>query len=285
LNKLEKLYNEDFLKDLLFKSVLELKNNAIEANLSENIITYLQKFLDVKKITQLQLDTIINVCDTILNNDKNNVNCLNLKAIAYYYLEKVVQALKSINSSIKISSEKFETNFIMANILFEKESYPLALKYVNKAIILNTNCISCFILKGIILHHMDNFKEATECFDKVLEKFGPNLSALAHKSLTLFRMNQLDKALDLSESVLAIDETNFVSLINKGLILSKKQDFLEAIKTFNNYASKRKDIRILTHIKNCYKKIGDLEKVKEYENEIKEMIKQKRKNAVETKKI
>ncbi|MHA1384717.1 MAG: tetratricopeptide repeat protein, partial [Candidatus Helarchaeota archaeon] len=175
-------------------------------------------------------------------------------------------------------------NFIMANILFEKESYPLALKYVNKSIILNTNCQSCFLLKGIILHHMDKFQESNKNFDKVLEKFGPDIRALAHKSLVLFRLNQLDSALDLSESVLSISENNLFALINKGLILAKKQQYNDAIKTFEKYASRRRDIRILTHLKNCYKKMGDIKKEQEYQKEIKELKAQKKKRIEKEKK-
>ncbi|MHA1386099.1 MAG: hypothetical protein ACTSR3_20280, partial [Candidatus Helarchaeota archaeon] len=115
--KLEKLYDEDFLKDFLFKLVEKLKEKVVEANLGENIISYLEKFLKIRKITQIQLDALINICEAILKREKNNILCFNLEAIAYFYLGDLVQALKSINKSLKINTEEFEANFIMANIL------------------------------------------------------------------------------------------------------------------------------------------------------------------------
>ena len=284
MKKLEKLYDEDFLKDYLFKTAYDLKAQATATELGENIVSYLEKFVNVKKITNTQLDAVKKVCDKILNEDKNNLTCLNLKSMIYYYHDNLVQALKNVNNSLKIDKDQFLANFIIINILFEKDSLELSLKYANKTISQNPDCKYCYLIKGIILHHMDNYTDAITCFNKVLEEFGPNLSALAHKSLALFRIGKTDEALDLSDSVLTISNDNLFALINKGLILAKKQDYEEAIEVFNKYAEKRRDIRILTHLKNCYQKIQNLEKVAEYEKEIKSIVSKKRKEKESEKK-
>ena len=89
MNKLKKLYDEDFLKDFLFKLADELKDKVISEDLSENITSYLEKFTTIKRITNVQLDAINSVCESLLKNEKDNVTCLNLKAIIYYYLEDI----------------------------------------------------------------------------------------------------------------------------------------------------------------------------------------------------
>ncbi|MFX1449356.1 MAG: tetratricopeptide repeat protein [Promethearchaeota archaeon] len=284
MNKLEKLYNEDFLKDFLYKIVDKLKTKVIAEDLSENIVNYLDKFITVKKITKIQLDAINSICDSLLKNQKDNITCLNLKAIIYYYFEDVVQALRNINNSLKIKKEQFIANYIMANILIEKGSFDLALKFIDKTISLKPECQSCLILKGIILQHKDMFDDAISNFDKVLEKFGPNLSAMAHRSQVLLRLNKMDEALSLSDSVLSIDENNLLALVNKGLILAKNQEYEEAIKVFNKYAENRRDIRILTHLKNCYQKLNNPQKAFEFEKEINKMVEEKRKEAEKNKK-
>ncbi len=284
MNKLKKLYDEDFLQDFLFKLVGELKTKVIAEDLSENITSYLDKFITVKKITKVQLDAINSVCDSLLKNQKDNITCLNLKAILNYYFEDIVNALRSINNSLKIKKEQFIANYIMSNILIEKESYGLALKFIDKALSIKPECQTCFILKGIILHHQDKFNDAISNFDKVLNDFGPNISAMAHKSLDLRILNKIDEALDLSDSVLSIDEDNLFALINKGLILAKKQEYGEAITVFNKYAEKRRDIRILTHLKNCYQKMNDPKKAFEFEKEITQIVEKKRKKTEKSKK-
>lgn len=155
---------------------------------------YLERFIEVRKITQIQLDAINSICDTVLKKDKSNIICLNLKSIIYYYLENQVEALKNINGSLKINADQFDANFIMANLLFEKQSFALALKFINKALSFNQYCKICHLLKGIILFHKDLFAEAITCFDKVLEMDELNLNAMNHKSLALLRMNKIDEA-------------------------------------------------------------------------------------------
>ena len=274
MNKLEKLYNEDFLLEYFFKAIGELKEKYSE--LGENITSYLDKLVTLKKITQVQLDAVVSICDTILKRYKDDILCLNIKGIAYYYLENLVQALKNINESLKIDKEQFLAYYINVNLLFEKQSLNLALRFIDKAISINKDCISCYILKGIILHHKDNFSEALAYFEKALKMHGSNISAMNHKALELFRLNRIREALTLCNDVLSVSPDNLFTLINRGLILAKNQEYEAAIESFNAYATKRKDIRILTHLKNCYEKLGSSSKVSEYTREIKKLVARKK---------
>ena len=224
------------------------------------------------------------------------------KGIVLNALNKMSEAIESFEYCLKLSPNYTSALIGLGNSYLKLEDYKTALTYFENALKLKNNlplalqgkCICLYelknkeeankiinelnndnnkeeskdiiqyLIKGNMAKDENNFQEAINCYDKCLELNNNSYEAYYNKALCEIALNQNDNAIKNLDNALNIQKDFPQALDAKGCIFYSNNQFAEALKCYNELASKYN-----TNDDYHFKKASTLVELKQYDEAIK----------------
>ena len=128
------------------------------------------------------------ICESLLEENKKDLNTINLLIDINIKIEKFDRALEYINKALKINSQNYKLFFKKGIVLFKLNKFEDALENSNKTINLNNNFAEAYNLKAVIYENLNNDKEALNNWDKAI-KINPKYSEAYFNKANYYKFN------------------------------------------------------------------------------------------------
>lgn len=153
--------------------------------------------------------------------DPDNWECLMLMSLSLYHLEKYEEAMKDIDSALKIKPDDLSLWEYKHLFLCNLKKFEDAIKCLNQALKIRPDNWECLRSKGICLDYLRKYDEAIECYDQAL-KINPNdYSSLSCKGSSLNELGLYKEAIECYDQMLNIKPNDYETLRMKDKALEK----------------------------------------------------------------
>ncbi len=132
--------------------------------------------------------------------------------------------------NLEISSNNFETYFLLGTISGIKKDFDKAVNYLKKAISLNSSHINSVLNLAIIKKKLNKKKESTDYFKKVIELDKNNLEGLCGLAQIYEEEGNFTIAETYFKKVLKIDPNHHIANHSYGKLLLKLNQHYEGLK-------------------------------------------------------
>ncbi len=171
------------------------------------------------------LEAAKKICETVLSNNNQSLEALNLITLINIKKENFEEALKYSNLIIQIDDKNYEHFFKKAMILQRLKKSDAALKNLELAINLNKNQAELFNLKAIIHENLGEDQKALENWDKAIE-IKKDYAEVYFNVANYYNFNDnYEKSLDNYNKALQINNNYFLALVNRTDLYLKYQKY------------------------------------------------------------
>ncbi len=155
-----------------------------------------------------KFEDALKVIDPNIENKKEYIDLIALKAFLFVKMKKFNDALETINMGIKLSPN-IELLWHNKGMILEKmERKDEALLCYKKGTQFKHACSSIHFSYGILLYENNQFTEALEQFEKALRKESTNDDYLIWKARTLEKLGNTDEAKRTVEEAICFNDNN-----------------------------------------------------------------------------
>lgn len=181
-----------------------------------------------------KFEDALKIIDPIIENKKEDIYLIGMKAIILAQLKRFDSALETIDIGLKLKPDT-ETLWHHKGMILEqmgkKDEAKLCYK---KGIEFEHSCPEIHFLYGLLLYDDDQFTEALDQFNKALEKESTKDKYLVWKARTLNELGKTEEAKKVVEDALCFNDKNPNAWYTLGQLTS---DFKESIKHFEKTLS------------------------------------------------
>ncbi len=179
------------------------------------------------------LDNAIKICNSILTEDNNNLDAINLLVDINLKLKNFTEALKYIDSSIDKDNKNFKSFFKKSILLLNLKKTKEALQNIDHAIYLNGKNPELFNLKGIIHENLNEDKIALENWNKAIS-FKKDYAEVYFNLANYYSFNEnYELSLENYNKALEINKKYFLALVNRATLYLKNQKYQLALLDYN----------------------------------------------------
>ena len=171
------------------------------------------------------LEAAKKICETILNNNKQNLEAINLITLINIKKENFQEALKYSNLASQLDDKNYENFFKNAMILQRLNKSDEALKNLELAINLNKKKAELYNLKAIIHENLGEDQKALENWGKAI-KIKKDYAEVYFNIANYYNFNDnYEKSLDNYNKALQINNNYFLALVNRTDLYLKYQKY------------------------------------------------------------
>tara|TARA_Y100000590_G_scaffold150951_1_gene173423 strand:+ start:10812 stop:12947 length:2136 start_codon:yes stop_codon:yes gene_type:complete len=171
------------------------------------------------------LEAAKKICETVLNNNKQNLEAINLITLINIKKENFQEALKYSNLASQLDDKNYENFFKNAMILQRLNKSDEALKNLELAINLNKKKAELYNLKAIIHENLGEDQKALENWGKAI-KIKKDYAEVYFNIANYYNFNDnYEKSLDNYNKALQINNNYFLALVNRTDLYLKYQKY------------------------------------------------------------
>jgi tetratricopeptide (TPR) repeat protein len=185
-----------------------------------------------------EYNEFVSETDILIESNKFDLQQLNAlyykRAIAFYEMNRNEEALNSINKSLNINDDYFESLMLKAQIFESLVRFDSAIVYYTKCIEQNFDADKCYNNRGLIYYNYKNrFNDALNDFNEAIRINNNDGFYYNNKGLVLEELGESDSAIIYFDYALNSDSLNSIILLNKSVSLFSIKDSLGALVTIN----------------------------------------------------
>jgi len=182
------------------------------------------------------------ICKTILNDNNQDLDAINLIVRINIKQENFAEALKYSKLSIEKDDKSYKAYFIRSLIYQKLKKSDKALENLDKAINLNKNHAESFNLKAIIYEGLNDDKKALENWNRAIE-LNKDYAEAYFNIANYYNFNDnYEKSLDNYNKALQIDKNYFLALVNRTDLYLKNHKYELALFDYNIIIEQNPDI-------------------------------------------
>lgn len=164
-----------------------------------------------------------------LSIESSNPDVLRFLGIIYAQRKDYAQALKYLETSIRINPQNGISHSNLGNVLFELGQFENALNAYDNAIKLAPTYAEAWSNKGNALYELRRFEEAVAHHDRAIALHPAYAEAWSNKGNALYELELYEEALRHHDRAIALHPAYAEAWSNKGLVLNHLRDFKNAL--------------------------------------------------------
>jgi tetratricopeptide (TPR) repeat protein len=218
---------------------IEKKNSVTTKNIvAALLISYAIFFAQVTRARCAMWKDSITLWTDVIKNNPRVPQAFNNRGHAYSAAHDLQKALADFRQTISLQSNFEKPYASISNIFREEGMYDSAFYYANKALELKADMPQALVNRGIVYAVSNNTQAAMEDFNKAIQLQPEMFEAYNNRGNLYCILGKPDSGLvDYNHSIqLNPDFTE--PYINKGRLLKDRNQFDEAIESFNIYLNK-----------------------------------------------
>lgn len=194
---------------------------------------------------------------SVLQEEPNNFNALNLLGVIYYTQKDLEKAELNIEKAIKIYEGSAEAFFNLGNVYRDRKKLTLAKENYKRAIKLNPLFISPYINLGNLHIQEQLYFEALEILQAGTEIDPNNIELKYNTAQVYYQKGSYEISLGILGEILNIDSQHYEGNYLIGSIFANQRKYDLAISHYNRAISARpKEEQLLLELSNLYLEAG-----------------------------
>lgn len=199
----------------------------------------------------------------LLRKNPRDVEALHGLGILYAQQKNYPEAIKNLQSALKLEPKSLLVNLHLANILKFQGLFHQAAEILENLLIIEPNYAAALNNLGTVYYSLEKFPEAINQYRKALLNQPDYVDAYYNLGLALVKQKEFSAACDAYKQLLVYAPEHFAARFHLACTLALQENFSAAIEVFLQIeASHPNHFETETNLATCYLKLGALNEAK-----------------------